>query len=54
MGTVTFFLRPWIKSEDYWEVRFDLTRQVKEAFDSQGIESPYPQRVVHMSTEGEN
>jgi small conductance mechanosensitive channel len=53
-SSVNFVVRPWVKSEDYWTVRFDLTRQVKEAFDAQGIEIPFPQRVVHMATEGEN
>jgi small conductance mechanosensitive channel len=53
-SSVNFVVRPWVKSEDYWDVRFDLTRQVKEAFDSQGIEIPFPQHVVHMATEGEN
>jgi small conductance mechanosensitive channel len=53
-SSVNFVVRPWVKQEDYWDVKFGLNRQVKEAFDSQGIEIPFPQRVVHMSTEGEN
>ena len=53
-SSVNFVVRPWVKKEDYWDVKFDLTRQVKEAFDSQGIDIPFPQRVVHMVTEGEN
>jgi small conductance mechanosensitive channel len=53
-SSVNFVVRPWVKKDDYWDVRFGLTRQVKEAFDSQGIEIPFPQRVVHMATEGEN
>jgi small conductance mechanosensitive channel len=40
--------RFWVKKENYWPVKFDLTRQVKEAFDENGIEIPFPQRVVHM------
>lgn len=42
--------RFWVKKEDYWPVKFDLTRGVKEAFDSNGIEIPFPQRVVHMAS----
>ena len=53
-SSVNFIVRPWVKSGDYWAVKFDLTRKVKEAFDSQGIEIPFPQRVVHMATEGGN
>lgn len=53
-SSVNFVVRPWVKSEDYWNVKFDLIRQVKEAFDSQGIEIPFPQRAVHMVAEREN
>jgi small conductance mechanosensitive channel len=41
--------RFWVKKEDYGPVKFDLTRRVKEAFDENGIEIPFPQRVVHMA-----
>lgn len=47
-SSVNFVVRPWVKKEDYWVVRFDLTRKIKEAFDKKGIEIPFPQRVVHM------
>ena len=48
---VNFVIRPWVKSADYWPVRFDLTRRIKEAFDKNGIEIPFPQRAVHMISE---
>lgn len=47
-SSVNFVVRPWVKKEDYWSVRFDLTRKIKEAFDENGIEIPFPQRVIHM------
>jgi len=34
--------RVWCKSEDYWDVMFDLNKLVKEAFDKNGISIPYP------------
>jgi len=34
--------RVWSKSEDYWDVMFDLNKSVKEAFDKGGISIPYP------------
>lgn len=49
--SVNFVVRPWTKKEDYWAVKFDLTRKIKEAFDANGIEIPFPQQVVHMITE---
>ena len=47
-SSVNFVVRPWVKKEDYWGVKFDLTRRIKEAFDENGIEIPFPQQVVHM------
>lgn len=45
---VTFVVRPWCKTEDYWNVYFDSTQAVKEALDAAGIEIPYPQMDVHI------
>ncbi len=47
-SSVNLVVRPWVKTEDYWTVRFDLTRKIKEAFDANDIEIPFPQSVVHM------
>ncbi|MEZ0374968.1 MAG: hypothetical protein ACAI44_38130, partial [Candidatus Sericytochromatia bacterium] len=41
-------VRPWVKWDLYWAVRFDYTEKVKLAFDAAGIEIPYPQRQVHL------
>ena len=51
-SSVNFVVRPWVKKEDYWGVRFDLTRKIKENFDANGIDIPFPQQVVHMISEG--
>ncbi|PKP64621.1 MAG: mechanosensitive ion channel family protein, partial [Alphaproteobacteria bacterium HGW-Alphaproteobacteria-8] len=47
-SSVNFVVRPWVKGGDYWTVYWDLTRQVKEAFDVAGISIPYPQQQVHF------
>jgi small conductance mechanosensitive channel len=46
-SSVNLFCRPWVKTKDYWPVHWDLTRQVKERFDAEGISIPFPQRDVH-------
>lgn len=46
-SSVNFNVRPWVKSGDYWAVKFDLTEGIKLAFDAQGISIPYPQMDVH-------
>jgi len=50
-SSVNLFCRPWVKTKDYWAVHWDLTRQVKERFDAEGISIPFPQRDVHMHPE---
>lgn len=52
-SSVNFVVRPWVKRSDYWGVKFDLTRKIKEAFDENGIEIPFPQQVVHMLSEAD-
>lgn len=44
-SSVDIATRNWVQASDYWDVKFDLTRQVKEAFDAQGISIPYPHQV---------
>lgn len=50
-SSVDFIVRPWVKSADYWSVKYDFTKAVKEAFDAQGISIPFPQRDVHLFKE---
>jgi len=47
-SSVNFVCRPWVKTADYWEVYWDLTRSVKQRFDKQGVSIPFPQRDVHV------
>ena len=49
-SSVNFVCRPWCKTSDYWAVYWDLTRQVKERFDAEGVSIPFPQRDVHLYT----
>ena len=54
-SSVNLMVHAWVRKEDYWPVRLELTRKIKEAFDANGIEIPFPQQVVHLiSTESEN
>jgi len=47
-SSMDFVVRPWVKTEDYWEVYWDVTREVKMRFDAEGISIPFPQRDVHL------
>jgi small conductance mechanosensitive channel len=46
-SSVNFIVRPWVKTDDYWDVYWDLMRTVKIRFDEEGISIPFPQRDVH-------
>jgi small conductance mechanosensitive channel len=48
-SSVNFAVRPWVKTEDYGVVNFDLTEKIKLAFDENGISIPYPQMDVHLN-----
>jgi small-conductance mechanosensitive channel len=43
-SAVNLVVRPWTKTEDYWDVFFDLEKSLKEGFDKEGISIPFPQR----------
>lgn len=47
-SSVNLILRVWVATENYWDVRYRLTKRVKETFDRNGIEIPFPQMDVHV------
>jgi small conductance mechanosensitive channel len=50
-SSVDFVVRPWVKTDDYWDVYWDITREVKIRFDTEEISIPFPQRDVHVFEE---
>ncbi len=47
-SSVNFVVRPWVRTADYWEVHWDVTREVKVRFDAEGVSIPFPQQDVHL------
>ena len=47
-SSVNFALRAWVKAEDYWAVFFDMTENVYNTFDKEGLNIPFPQMDVYM------
>lgn len=45
-SSVDFTLRLWCDAGDYWAIKFDMTRGVKDAFDAGGIDIPFPTQTV--------
>jgi small conductance mechanosensitive channel len=52
-SSVNFVARPWVKKENYWTVLCDVTQQVKQAFDANGISIPFPQQDIHVRGVGQ-
>ena len=52
-SSVNFVVRPWVKPADYWDVYFDITAKLKTALESNGLTIPFPQRDVHIKTDGQ-
>ena len=49
-SSVDFVVRPWVKTDDYWDVYWDVTEKVKKRLDEEGVTIPFPQRDVHLYT----
>ena len=47
-SALTYTARVWCKTDDYWDVNFDVIESVKKAFDENGIPIPYNQLDVHI------
>jgi small conductance mechanosensitive channel len=45
----SFVFLPWVARDDYWDIYWDVAREVKLRFDREGISIPFPQRDVHLS-----
>jgi small conductance mechanosensitive channel len=52
-SSVNLVFRPWVKTADYWAVRFDLIEKIKASLDAAGISIPFPQQDVHLFVEKE-
>jgi len=50
-SSVNLIVRLWVDASDYWGVRWDITKSIKQTFDEKGISIPYPQQVVHHVNE---
>lgn len=47
-SSVNLFIRPWVTIPNYWDLYFYLTKTIKEQFDKNKIEIPFPQSDVHI------
>ena len=48
-SAISYSLRLWVKTPDYWDVYFQVNQRVKDIFDQQEIEMTYPHLNVHIA-----
>ena len=53
-SSINITARVWVKSEDYWTVKYDILENVKKAFDENNITIPYNQLDVHVKDESKS
>ena len=47
-SSIQFVIRVWVKAEDYWDVNFDLLKNIYEELPKNGIHFPYPKMDVNI------
>lgn len=47
-SSIVMGVRVWVKTEDYWNVRWSMLEAIKYAFDEAGIEIPYKKMDVNL------
>lgn len=50
-SSVKMGCRLWVRTEDYWAVKWHLTEEVKYALEKNGVEIPYNQLEVSIKTD---
>ncbi|MGL4519756.1 MAG: mechanosensitive ion channel family protein [Phocaeicola sp.] len=48
-SSVDIKIRVWVKSEDYWDVSFQMNQAIYTRFNEVGIGFPFPQLTVHQA-----
>ena len=48
-SALIFGVKAWTKTENYWDVYFDLMEDIKKSLDKNKIEIPFPQMDVHIN-----
>lgn len=47
-SSIGYTLRVWTKSEDYWDVFYEINRRIQSVFAQNRIEMSYPHVNVHL------
>ncbi|MGR3362608.1 MAG: mechanosensitive ion channel family protein [Maritimibacter harenae] len=50
-SSVDLTMRMWADAADYWDLKFEFTKNLKEAFDAAGLSIPFPHRTLYVQAE---
>lgn len=50
-SAISYVLRFWVKSEDYWDVYFRVNQRISQVFAQAGVSMTYPHLNVHFDRE---
>ena len=46
-SAIEYSLKVWTKTEDYWDVKFAINKNIKDIFDARDIKMAYPHLYIH-------
>ena len=47
-SSVVLGMRSWVKTEEFWNTKWRMNEKIKEQFDANGIQIPFPQMDVRI------
>lgn len=50
-NSVQIYAQPWVLTEDYLKIKFEITEQIKLEFDKNNLSIPFPQMNLHVRKE---
>ena len=48
-SSVNVTIRAWVANGDYWNVYFEMNKNIYDEFNRQGIDFPFPQMTIHQA-----
>ena len=46
-SAIEYSLKVWVKTDDYWDVKFAINKNIKDIFDARDIKMAYPHLYIH-------
>lgn len=48
-SSVNITIRVWVANKDYWNVYFEMNKNIYDEFNRQGVNFPFPQLTIHQA-----